>query len=131
MCDSLCVRCDSIVLLSSKIDHVRVETREDFFDQSKALLGCAMLDQCQGLTLGIDLRSMQGMARDDLDVFRQVCFEGSYLNLFTGSLASDNGALLSRCINVSMKIAELHDEAYRVHIRSRFDRWPLLQRCTG
>lgn len=90
-----------------------------------------MLDQRQRLTLGINLRSMQGMAGDDLDVLGQVFFEGSYLDLFTRSLASDNGALLSRCMNLSVKTAELHHEAYKVHIRSRFDRWPLLQRYTG
>ena len=90
-----------------------------------------MLNQCERLTLGIDLRSMQGMAGDDLDVFRQVSFEGSYLDFFTRSLAADNGALLSRCVNVSVRIAGSHHEAYKVHIGSRFDRWPLLQRCTG
>lgn len=81
-----------------------------------------MLDQCERLTLGIDLRSMQGMARDNLDVFGQVFFEGSYLDLFTRSLASNNGALLSRCIKVSARIVELHHQTHKVHIGSRFDR---------
>ena len=131
MSDGLCVRCDSVMLLGSQIDNIRVEARENVFDQSKALLGCSMLDQCERLTLGIDLRSMQGMAGDNLDVFRQVFFEGSYLDLFTRSLTSDNGALFSRCISVSVSIAELHREAYKVHIHSRFDRWPPLQHCRG
>ena len=81
-----------------------------------------MLDQCERLTLGINLGSMQGVAGDDLDVFGQVFFEGSYLDLFTRSLASDNGALLRRCIKVSARTADLHHEAYKVHIRSQFDR---------
>lgn len=29
-----------------------------------------MLDQCKRLALGINLRSMQGVTGDDLDVFR-------------------------------------------------------------
>ena len=89
-----------------------------------------MLDQCERLALGINLRSMQGMAGNDLDVFGQVCFKGSYLDLFTRCLTSDNGALLSRCISVSVRMAELHHEAYKVHIHSRFDGWPLLQHYT-
>lgn len=80
-----------------------------------------MLDQCERLTLRINFRSMQGMAGDDLDVFRQVRLKGSYLDLFARSLASDDGALLSRCIDFSVRIAGLHHEAYKVHIRSRFD----------
>lgn len=92
-----------------------------------------MLDQCERLALGINLRSMQGMAGNDLDVFGQVFFKGGYLDLLTRRLTSDNGALLSRCIGVSVSVrrAGLHHEAYKVHIHSRFDRWPLLQRCTG
>ena len=92
-----------------------------------------MLDQCERLALGINLRSMQGMAGNDLDVFGQVFFKGGYLDLLTRRLTSDNGALLSRCISVSVSVrmAGLHHEAYKVHIHSRFDGWPLLQRCTG
>ena len=60
-----------------------------------------MLDQCERLALGINLRSMQGMAGNDLDVFGQVFFKGGYLDLLTRRLTSDNGALLSRCISVS------------------------------
>ena len=75
-----------------------------------------MLDQCEGLSLRINFRSVERMAGDDLNVFRQVCFKSSYLDLFTGSLASDNGALLRRCLNVSAGIARLCHEAYKVHI---------------
>ena len=70
MSDSLRIRCNSVMLLGSQIDDVRIEARENVFDQSKALLRCAMLDQCKRLALGINLRSMQGVAGDDLDVFR-------------------------------------------------------------
>ena len=38
MSDSLCVRCNSIMLLGSQIHDVRIEARENFFNQSKALL---------------------------------------------------------------------------------------------
>lgn len=38
MSNSLCVRCDSVMLLCSKIDNVRIEARQDSFDQGKALL---------------------------------------------------------------------------------------------
>ena len=73
---------------------------------------------------------MKGMARDDLDVFRQIFFEGSNLNLFTRSLTSDNGALFSRCIDVSAKGVESHHETYKVQIGLRSDRLPPLQRYT-
>ena len=76
-----------------------------------------MLDQCEGLALRINSRSVKRMAGDDLYVFRQVCFKGSYLDLLTRSLASDNGALLCRCFNVSARIARLCHEAYKAHIR--------------
>ena len=76
-----------------------------------------MLDQREGLALRINSRSVKRMAGDDLDVFRQVCFKSSYLDLLTRSLASDNGALFRRCFNVSARIAGLRQEAYKVHIR--------------
>ena len=76
-----------------------------------------MLDQREGLALRINSRSVERMAGDDLDVFRQVCFKSSYLDLLTRSLASDNGALFRRCFNVSARIAGLCHEAYKVHIR--------------
>ena len=71
------------------------------------------------------------MAGDDLDVFRQIFFEGSYFDLFTRCLASDNGALLGCCINISMRVVELGWEEYKVHIGSQFGQWLLLQRYTG
>ena len=75
-----------------------------------------MLDQCEGLALRIDFRSVERMAGDDLDVWRQVCFKSIYLDLLTGSLASDNGALLRRCFGVSARITGLCHKAYKVHI---------------
>ena len=117
MSDSLCVRCDQIMLLGSQIDDVGIEAREYSLEQRKSLLRGAMLDQREGLPLGINFRSVERMAGDDLDVFRQICLKSSYLDLLTGSLSSDNGALLRGCFYVSTRIAGLYHKAYKVHIR--------------
>lgn len=76
MGDSLRICCDAVVLLGGEVDVLRSEAGHYTLDEVEVIVGCAMLDQDQRLALWINSRAVEGMHRDDADVFGQVLFEG-------------------------------------------------------
>lgn len=102
MRDSLCVCRDAVVLHGSEVDVLRTETRHDFLHEVEVGIWRAMFDQHQGLSLGVDTRAMEGVYRDDADVFREMLFERLYLRCLTRGLSAYDGADFGSCTLVSV-----------------------------
>lgn len=55
----------------------------------------------QRLAMRINIRTVEGVAADDVDIFGEMLLEGSNLRSFARSLATDDGTLF-RCFNGSV-----------------------------
>ena len=66
--DSLRVGGDAVMHRRCEVDVFGAEAREDLLYQLEALLGCTMIDEDQGLTFGVDVGTVQGVAGNNLHV---------------------------------------------------------------
>ena len=96
MGDGLGIGRDAVVFRGAQVDNLGVEAGEDMLDLCERLIGGAMLDEHQRLSLGIDIGTVEGVAGYDVDVGGQVLLERLDLGIFTGRLASNDGAELGR-----------------------------------
>jgi hypothetical protein len=81
MGDSLCVCCDTVVLLGSEVDVLGPKTGHDVLDESEVGVRCAVLDQDQWLALRVDAWAVKRVDTNDADIFRQVLLKG--INLWS------------------------------------------------
>jgi hypothetical protein len=56
-----------------------------------------MLDEYKGLIVGVDVRAVERVAGDNIDVGREVSLEGGDLRRLARGLASNNGTKLGGC----------------------------------
>lgn len=109
------VSCDAVVLLCCEIDVCAAEARENMLNFVEVGLGGAVLDEDKGLAFGIDVRAVEGMAADDVNVLREVLLEGSNLGGFARCLTSDDGTLLCSFSRVSKGEVKVTRAAYMAH----------------
>lgn len=91
---SLRVRGDAVVLLGAEVDKVGLEAGEHGLDLADGRVRSAVLNDDQGLVLGIDTGAVEGMAGDDVDVRGEMSLESGNLGGFTRCLSSDNRSKL-------------------------------------
>lgn len=94
--DGLGIGRDTVMFLGTQVDNLRVEAGQYVLDLGERLVGSTMLDEHQGLALGIDIGTVEGVAGYDIDIGGQVFLEGLDLGIFTGGLAANYGAELGR-----------------------------------
>lgn len=102
MCHGLGVSCDAVVLLGREIDVCAAETGENIFNFVKVGLRGTVLNEDEGLALGINVGAVEGVAANDVNIIREVLLEGSDLGSFARCLTSDDGTLLCSFSMVSM-----------------------------
>ena len=56
-----------------------------------------MLEEYERLAFRVDVRSVEGVAGDDVDVFWEVLLEGLDFRVFAGRLAADDGPKFGSC----------------------------------
>lgn len=98
MRDGLRVGCDAVVLGRRQVDVLRLQARQDALDQRKGRVRGPVLDQDERLALWVYTRPVQGVDRDDLDIWRQVFLEGGDFGGFAGGLPADDGTEFGGCI---------------------------------
>lgn len=87
---------DAVMFIGTQVDNLGVKAREYVLNLGERFVGGAMLDEHQRLALGIDIGAVKGVAGHDVNVGGQVLFESLDLRIFTGRLATNNGAELGR-----------------------------------
>jgi hypothetical protein len=95
--DGLGVGGDAVVLGGGEVDEARAEAGEDGLDLAEGRVGRAVLDEDQGLVVGVDGRAVEGVAGDDVDVLGEVALKRLDLGGFAGRLGADDGAEFGSC----------------------------------
>jgi hypothetical protein len=76
------------------MDELGSETAEDSLNLTEGRVWGAMLDEYKWLIVGVDVRAVERVAGDNIDVGREVSLEGGDLGRLARGLASNNGTKL-------------------------------------
>jgi len=79
MSNSLCVRCNAIMLLGGKIDVLGPEAGHNILHERKVSIRGAILDQHQWLPFRVYAWPVEGVHGDNADVFRKVFVKSLHL----------------------------------------------------
>jgi hypothetical protein len=79
------------------MDELGSETAEDSLNLTEGRVWGAMLDEYKGLIVGVDVRAVERVAGDNIDIGREVSLEGGDLGRLARGLASNNGTKLGGC----------------------------------
>lgn len=88
---------DAVVLGGREVDEARAEAGEDGLDLAEGRVGRAVLDEDQGLVVGVDGRAVEGVAGDNVDVLGEVALKRLDLGGFAGRLGAHDGAEFGSC----------------------------------
>lgn len=92
--DCLRVRGDAVVHLGGEVYMLGLEAAEDALDKVDGLLRATVVDDYERLAFRIDTRTVERMARHDLNIGGQVLLKSLNLGSLGRSLATDDSTLL-------------------------------------
>jgi hypothetical protein len=92
------------MFFGAEVDMLGAEAAEDRLDLGKGRVRGAVLDEDEGLVVGVDIGPVEGVARDNVDVAGEVFFECLDLGVFTGRLAADDGTEAGCCNDFMVRL---------------------------
>lgn len=114
----------------SEIHVFRVEAGHDLLNEREVILRCAVLDQHQRLSSGIDLWAVQRVYRNNADILGQMILKSRYLGSLARSLTTDNRSNLGRCAGESVHGGtRIQGQSYKDQRLSQRHQCSLLPRC--
>lgn len=79
------------------MDKLGSKTTEDSLNFAEGRVWGTVLDEDEGLIVGVDVRAVERVTGDNIDVGREVSLEGGNLGRLARGLASDDGTKLGGC----------------------------------
>lgn len=79
------------------MDKLGSKTAKDSLDFAEGRVWGTVLDEDEGLIVRIDVRAVERVAGDNIDVGREVSLEGGDLGRLARGLASDDGPKFGGC----------------------------------
>jgi hypothetical protein len=79
------------------MDKLGPKTAKDSLNFAEGRVWGTVLDEDEGLIVGVDVRAVERVTGDDIDVGREVSLKGSDLGRLARGLATDDGTKFGGC----------------------------------